>query len=104
MTSLLEDREIAAIEPVFAELLYGVRTPRDKDIVFSYWQILPKLDFKNGTLIEVSQFANNNNYHNLGVGLIDASIIYPVLANKYQLWTLDKKILKVVGKESRYEV
>ncbi|MDA0194281.1 MAG: hypothetical protein O2887_04135 [Bacteroidetes bacterium] len=53
---LLEAKQVVAIEPVFAELLYGVRTPGDKERVLSYWN--------------VSQFAYKHNYHNLGIGLM----------------------------------
>ncbi len=43
--SLLEAHVVAAIEPVFAELLYGVRNRREREIVQSYWQVLPKIGY-----------------------------------------------------------
>ncbi len=98
---LLEGRKIAVIEPIFAELLYGVRSDRDKDLILSYWQILPKIEFKEGSMLEAGQFSNKNNYHNLGIGLMDASILKPVIDNGYQIWTLDKRMSKGVPYECR---
>lgn len=101
--SLLESRQIVAHEPIFAELLYGVRKPKDKELVLSYWHILPKLEFRGGSLLEAAQFANDQNYHNLGVGLMDVAILLPVLRHGYQLWTLDKRILGVLNAATRFE-
>lgn len=101
--ALLKARKIAVIEPIFAELLYGIRKPKDKELVISFWQVLPKLDFEKDSLINASAFANENNFHNLGVGLMDAAIIQPVIKNGYQLWTLDKKILSVLDPNNQFE-
>lgn len=101
--SLLKDRKIAVIEPIFAELLYGIRKPKDKELVLSYWQILPKLDFDSGSMLKASQFANDQNFHNLGIGLMDAAIIQPVISHGYQLWTLDKKVLGVLDASNRFD-
>jgi len=49
--SLLEAQVVAAIEPVFAELLYGVRDRKEKEIVLSYWQVLPKIEFESGSMM-----------------------------------------------------
>ncbi|WP_114748125.1 PIN domain-containing protein [Pleomorphovibrio marinus] len=100
---LLKAGKIAVIEPIFAELLYGVRKPNDKELVLSYWQILPKLDFENGSMLRASEFANNQNFHSLGVGLMDAAIMQPVINSGYQLWTLDKKVLGVLDTTNRFD-
>ena len=100
---LLETGRIAVIEPVFAELLYGIRKQKDKQLVLSYWQILPKVDFQSGSMLKASQFANARNYHNLGVGLMDSSIIVPIIENKFKVWTLDKRILRVLDSSHRFE-
>ncbi|WP_154858662.1 PIN domain-containing protein [Cyclobacterium xiamenense] len=101
--TLLKAGKIAVIEPIFAELLYGVRKPKDKELVLSYWQILPKLDFERGSMLRASHFANDNNFHNLGMGLMDASIMQPVINNGYQLWTLDKKVLSILDAAHRFD-
>lgn len=100
---LLETRQIATIEPIFAELLYGIRRPRDKELVLSYWQILPRMDFQSGSMLKAAQFANDNNYHNSGVGLMDAAILRPVLDKGFKIWTLDKRILSVLDSSSRFD-
>lgn len=101
--TLLKAGEIAVIEPIFAELLYGIRKPKDKELVLSYWQILPKLDFESGSMLKASQFANNHNFHNLGIGLMDAAIMEPVIKGGYQLWTLDKRVLTVLDAVHRFD-
>ncbi|XOV91704.1 MAG: PIN domain-containing protein [Bacteroidota bacterium] len=92
--SLLKNREVATIESIFAELVFGVRNASERDIVIGYWEILPKLQI---SLIEAAEYAHSNNYYNLGVGLIDASIIKPTIDNNFKLWTLDKRISRVVA-------
>lgn len=101
--TLLKAGKIAVIEPIFAELLYGIRKPKDKELVLSFWQILPKLEFENGSMLKASQFANSHNFHNLGVGLMDAAIMQPVIINGYQLWTLDKKVIGVLDVTNRFD-
>lgn len=101
--TLLKAGKVAVIEPIFAELLYGIRKPKDKELVLSFWQILPKLDFESGSMLRASQFANDQNFHNLGVGLMDAAIMQPVINSGYQLWTLDKKVLDVLDATNRFD-
>ena len=96
MSLLLTNRSIVTIEPIFAELLYGVRSKRDKTIIKTYWNTLPKVDFKSNSLIAAAGYANDNNYHNLGIGLIDTTILIPVLNNGHKFWTLDKGILAFI--------
>lgn len=100
---LLKTGKIAVIEPIFAELLYGIRKSKDKELVLSYWQILPKLDFESGAMLSASQFANKNNFHNLGIGLMDAAIMEPVIRGGHQLWTLDKRVLTVLDIVHRFD-
>lgn len=102
-TSLLKNRQIAVIEPIFAELLYGIRRPRDKGLVLSYWEVLPKLEFESGAMLKASQFANDQNFHKLEIGLMDAAIMHPAISHGHQLWTLDKKVLGVLEASNRYE-
>lgn len=100
---LMKTRQIAVIEPVFAELLYGIRRPEDKELVLSYWQTLPRLEFPGGSMLDAARFANENNYHNSGVGLMDAAILKPVLDQSYKVWTLDKRILGILDPSNRFD-
>jgi hypothetical protein len=44
-------------------------------------------------MISSALFANEQNYHNRGIGLMDACILKPVMDKGYKFWTLDKRIL-----------
>ena len=102
--SLLEAREIITVEPVFAELLYGVRQRRDKEMILSYWQILPKITFGMNSMLGTSEYANNNNYHKLGIGLMDAIIIKSAVDGNHSIWTLDMKINDNIDRKYIYPI
>jgi len=99
----MEAREIIIIEPVFAELLYGCRSEKDKNKILAYWKVLPRLDFSQGSVIEAAEYANKNSFHNLGIGLIDTILIKATVENKCLVWTLDKKILNNLDKQFIYK-
>ena len=102
MESLLEGMKVIAIEPVFAELLFGARNEKEKRIILSYWKVLPKIPFTEGSLIDSAGFGNKRNYHNLGVGLIDSVLIRATIENHFKIWTLDRKILNALEKQFFY--
>jgi len=102
--SLLETREIITIEPVFAELLYGARQKQDRDMIFSYWNILPKITFGMNSMLAASEFANNNKYHQSGIGLMDAVIIKSAMDGDHSIWTLDMKINDNIAGKYIYQI
>jgi len=102
MITLMKDKRLINIEPVFAELLYGSRNNNERTIILSYWRVLPKIKFSEGSFIESADFANKNNYRNIGIGLIDAILAMATIDNNYQIWTLDKKILNNLNKQFLY--
>jgi predicted nucleic acid-binding protein len=93
MESLLENKEVITIEPVFAELIYGSRGANERNTILSYWKVLPRIKFTEGSFIDSADFANKRNYNNVGIGLIDSILSKAVTDNKHLIWTLDKKIL-----------
>ena len=101
--SLLEAREIITVEPVFAELMYGVRQRHDKEMILSYWQILPKITFGMNSLLAASEYANHNNYHQSGIGLMDAIIIKSAIDGDHSIWTLDMKINDNIARKYIYQ-
>ena len=103
LSQLIEDRQVAVIEPIFVEIIYGVRRVRDKKLIESYWNILPKLSFAAGSMVSAAQYANTNNYQHLGVGLMDTAILLPIISEGHQLWTLDKRMLRTLPIESIFE-
>jgi len=102
--SLLETREIITIEPVFAELLYGARQKQDRDMILSYWNILPKITFGMNSMLAASEFANNNKYYQSGIGLMDAVIIKFAIDGNHSIWTLDMKINDNIAEKYIYQV
>ena len=99
---MLETNKILAVESIFAELLQGVRNKREKNIILSYWQHLPKID-GSGLFIEAGLFSNNNKLSDKGVGLIDSLIYIHALESNSMLWTLDKKLLKNISGDLIYK-
>src|SRR5512145_2598937 len=79
---LLESKQVITIEPVFAELLYGARNNKERDIILSYWKVLQRIKFIEGSFIESAGFANKQNYHNVGIGLLDSILSKATIDNK----------------------
>ena len=103
MESLMESKNVITIEPVFAELLYGSRSPKERTMILSYWKVLPHIRFIEGTFIESADFGNKSNYLNVGIGLIDTILVKVTIENKYLIWTLDRKILNNLDKQFLYK-
>jgi len=89
---LLSEQKVVTVEPVFSELLFGVRNKKEKEIIQSYWQVLPRIDFGRNSMLEAATFANKNDYQSKGIGLMDAIIIKSALDGKHLIWTLDSRI------------
>ena len=100
--TLLEGKFIITFEPVFAELLYGARSEKDRRILKGFWNVLPKIEKTENMILEAAVFANSENYQNLGIGLFDAVIIQTSMKNKLKLWTLDKKIIRTIEEKYIY--
>ena len=101
--TLLKSQMALSIEPVFAELLYGVRMQKEKDIIQSYWQILPRAEFGQDSMIKAANYASSQRFLQSGIGLMDAIIIQSVIEGKYMLWTLDKRILSGIDPKLIYQ-
>ena len=100
---LLESKQVITIEPIFAELLYGSRNAKERTVILSYWKVLPRIKFSEGSMIDSSDFANKNNYHNLGIGLLDSILFKATIDNQCLIWTLDKKLLNNLDKQFLYK-
>jgi hypothetical protein len=97
---LLEAQKLLAYEPVFSELLFGVRNEREGKIIRSFWEVLPKVEFASGSMLKAAELASSADFQNKGIGLMDALIIQACLDHTCLLWTYDKWILSYI--ESRY--
>jgi predicted nucleic acid-binding protein len=102
ISPLLEQKEILAVECVFGELLQGVKTEEEQNIILQYWNNLSKID-KTEIIIEAGIYSNKNKLLDKGVGLIDAIILMHGIRSQTKIWTLDKKFLNVLPKELQYK-
>jgi predicted nucleic acid-binding protein len=92
---LLENQKILAIDVIFAELLQGVKSNKEIEIIIKYWENLPKI-IQAEMVIEAGIYSAKNKLTDKGIGLIDSIIIIAALKTKSKIWTLDKKLLKVL--------
>jgi predicted nucleic acid-binding protein len=100
---LLTKKAIVTMEPIFSELLYGVSNMKEYEVVQSYWQMLPKIEFKEGSLIEAASLARQRNYHLMGIGVLDAAIIMATEEGEHRLWTLNDRINDHIRKPLIYQ-
>jgi predicted nucleic acid-binding protein len=98
---LLESREVLAIECVFGELLQGVKTKNEREIIIDYWTNLPK-EYYVDIIIQAGEYSAKHKLFDHGVGLLDAIILMHGIISNSKIWTLDNKLLKAIPKELRY--
>jgi predicted nucleic acid-binding protein len=98
---LLESREILAIECVFGELLQGVKTEAEREIIIDFWTYLPK-EYYVDIIIQAGEYSAKNKLLDHGVGLLDSIILMHGIISNSKIWTLDNKFLKVIPEELRY--
>ena len=105
--SILEDKlnrsEIIGIECVFGELLQGCASENEIETIKVYWKNLPKTD-ETGVWMEAGEYSGRNNLISKGVGLIDSVIFVLAKRAKSKIWTLDKKLLKLLDKEIAFKL
>ena len=102
MQTLLENREITALEPVFGELLQGAKNKRERQVITDYWKNTPRID-ESELWIVAGLYAGEKKLFAKGVGLIDAYIVIASLKTNAQVWTLDEKLNKVLQPEFIYK-
>jgi predicted nucleic acid-binding protein len=98
---LLETEEVYALECIFGELLQGAKDDREIELIISYWEYLPKINEKN-IWIDAGKYSAKNKLTTKGVGLLDAVIIIAAIRSKSKIWTLDKKLRKILSQEIMY--
>jgi hypothetical protein len=95
--------EILGIGCVFGELLQGCANENEIKMIKEYWANLPKTDETN-VWIEAGEYSGRNNLISRGVGLIDSVILVLAKRTKSKIWTLDKKLLKLLDKETVFKI
>ena len=99
--NLLENRKVLAIECIFGELLQGAKNKREIEIIYLYWENLPKAIIENGW-IEAGKYSSINKLTSIGVGIIDSFIIVTARKVDAPIWSLDKKLNSLLSKEEKY--
>ena len=98
---LLERNEILAFEPIFGELLQGAKHKRERSIISDYYSNLPKWDCKD-VFIKAGIKSSEQRFLDSGVGLIDVAILIYSTEAKAKIWTLDKKLQRIVPTKFLY--
>ncbi|MCL2138548.1 MAG: PIN domain-containing protein [Treponema sp.] len=101
ISKLLENREILAVECIFGELLQGVKSKFEKEIIINFWKHLPKENYKE-IIILAGAYSSQHKLLDYGVGLIDVIILMHGIKSNAKIWTLDKKFLRIIPKELMY--
>jgi len=92
---ILEKRKVIALSAVFGELLQGVRSEREMNIVAGFWKNLPKVD-ESDLFIKAGKLSYRHHLISEGIGLIDCCILVAALDNNAEIWTLDRKLNKAI--------
>jgi len=98
---LLEHGKILAVECVFGELLQGVKSKTEKEILLKFWNHLPKKNYES-IIIEAGLYSTEKKLLDHGIGLIDAIILMSGIKSNSKIWTLDTKFLRVIPEEIKY--
>lgn len=93
---LLENGRVWSLELIFAELIQGAKGKKEIYMIMDFVAKVPLID-EPLLIIEAGMLSNELSLINEGVGLIDAVIIHSVRKNQLKLWTLDKKIRRLIG-------
>ena len=100
---LLENRQAVTIECVFAELMQGAKTPRERRLILEMWESLPKVD-EAGLLLQAGQTAGQHRWPERGIGLVDSWIVAAAKRAGAQVWTLDKKIKSILNTSESFSL
>ncbi len=96
VSNLLAEQKVIAVEPVFAELMFGVRNVQERNVIRTFWQILPRADLEEESLFKTSDLAFQYDFQDKGIDLIDALVIRTAQMGNHQLWTLNKQIISIL--------
>jgi len=95
LNQLLQKRQVMAISVIFGELLQGVRNRREREVVYGFWNNLPKMDESN-LFIEAGNLSGKNKLFSTGVGLIACYILSASIREDLDIWTFDKKLEGII--------
>jgi predicted nucleic acid-binding protein len=100
---LLEERQVVSIECIFGELLQGAKSKREKSIIESFWENLPRIE-EEGIWIAAGNLSSDKKMYSKGVGLIDVAIVSTARSYDLKVWTLDKKLTKILHSTEKFVI
>ena len=103
LSDLFEHNEIIALSFIFGELLQGAKNNHEKEIIQEFWQNLPKIN-EDAIFIKAGLESGRKKWIDKGIGLIDSAIIVASRENNLFIWTLDKKIIRLLKNEEIYSL
>ncbi|TGM27339.1 PIN domain-containing protein [Leptospira levettii] len=102
LITLIETSEVFAHEVVFGEILQGCKNKTELAVVFEYWDSLNQI-VSNGSIVNAGSLSFEKKHFEHGIGLIDSILIYETISRNIKLWTLDRKILKLLDGSNVYQ-
>lgn len=87
---------VLALECIFGELLYGAKNREEEKLLLEYWRYLPKVNSYQ-LFIDAGLLAFREKLYGAGIGILDAVIIIAARRQNAQIWTLDKKMMRVLS-------
>lgn len=96
MVQAMQSFQILTVECVFGELFQGCHDRNERDVIKRYWQVMPRVS-PEGLFIEAGITSQMNRWKDQGVSLIDAVIILAARGHRAKIWTLDKKLLRMLS-------
>lgn len=99
----LNSRDLIGISCVFGEMLQGCSDENEIKMVKGYWDNIPKTEETN-VWVEAGEYSGRNNLIAKGIGLIDSVVLTLALRTRSKIWTLDKKLLKILNKETVFKM
>lgn len=76
---------------VFGELLQGVKSKKEKQLIEYFWEFLPKIK-EDDLFLKAGLISNQHKFYARGIGFTDCYILAATIENNLELWTLDKKL------------
>ena len=102
MQVLVEKQNAIALGCIFGELLQGAKSDRERKIIISYWDCLPKIQ-ESQVWIDAGKYSGEEDLVSKGLGLIDSIIITAAIKNDLIIWTLDKKLKNIIPDRNKYQ-
>ncbi len=102
VSDLLDKNDALAVSPVFGELLQGAKNSRERTIIKEFWENLPKIS-EDELFIKAGIDSSIHHWVDKGLGFIDSAILVASRESHAFVWSLDKKLNRILRKEEKYQ-